>query len=192
MTGRTHDIAAITFLAAIALSQPLQSLSLSTILLSVLANQIGGIVPDIDQPTAPFWRNLPIGKYIGRAADKLMGGHRFLTHSLIGVILFSILASMIIHFGQLIFPASNNNIILFSFIIGILSHLVMDSLTKEGVPWLLPLPIKFGIPPAKKWRITTGKKIETLIIFPGFILLDILLVSNNYQRILFFTHHLLK
>ena len=75
MTGRTHDLAAVTSLAAVvAISQPI-SLSLSTLLLGLLANQIGGIIPDIDQPTAPFWRNLPIGKLFGKVFGKLLGGH---------------------------------------------------------------------------------------------------------------------
>ena len=63
MTGRTHDLAAITALAAVVLFEPLRTVSLGTALAAVLANQVGGIAPDIDQPTAPFWRNLPIGGF---------------------------------------------------------------------------------------------------------------------------------
>ncbi len=66
MTGRTHDLAAFTTLGVVVLSQPLRTVTLATAMVAVLANLIGGIVPDIDQPTAPFWRNLPVGRYFGK------------------------------------------------------------------------------------------------------------------------------
>ena len=91
MTGRTHDLAAITALGIVVLSNPLPTISLATAIVAVFANLIGGIAPDIDQPTAPLWRNLPIGKYFGRIFDNFTGGHRFLTHSFIGVAIFGFL-----------------------------------------------------------------------------------------------------
>ena len=91
MTARTHDLGAITALGLITLIAPPQSITLSTALLAILANQIGGIAPDIDQPTAPLWSNLPSGSVIGRVVDKVLGGHRFLSHSLLGVVLFGFL-----------------------------------------------------------------------------------------------------
>src|SRR6185437_7191357 len=91
MTARTHDVAALTALSLVALTQPIQSLTLSTVLVALLANQIGGIAPDIDQPTAPLWRNLPVGHIVGKIVDKAMGGHRFLSHSLLGLAIFAFL-----------------------------------------------------------------------------------------------------
>ena len=84
MTARTHDLAAFTALGAVILLEPLRVMTLSTVFTALLANQIGGIAPDIDQPTAPLWRNLPEGHVLGRIFGKSMGGHRFLTHSVIG------------------------------------------------------------------------------------------------------------
>jgi len=81
MTARTHDLAAITALGIAVLLDPPQAVRLSTVLLAILANQIGGIAPDIDQPTAPFWRNLPEGHFAGKFFGKMLGGHRFLSHS---------------------------------------------------------------------------------------------------------------
>lgn len=92
MTARTHDAAAITALALVVWANPVGKITLGTALIVLLANQIGGIVPDIDQPTAPFWRNLPITRLFGKYFDNLVGGHRFLTHSLLGVALFGFLA----------------------------------------------------------------------------------------------------
>src|SRR5580704_10243231 len=88
MTGRTHDLAAITALGVIVLTQPARTMTLATAIVAVFANLIGGITPDIDQPTAPLWRNLPVGKFFGDIFDKLSGGHRFVTHSLLGLAIF--------------------------------------------------------------------------------------------------------
>lgn len=188
MTGRTHDLAAITALGAIVFLGPTRTFTLATALVAILANQIGGILPDIDQPTAPLWRNLPVGKFFGRIFDKLLGGHRFLTHSIIGVALFSFLIWLFLNFIHPLIPQVDIVLVWWAFLIGIISHLIMDTFTKEGVPWLLPVPIKFGFLPSKALRITTGKFAEQLVIFPGLILLDIWLCASHYQEILGFIH----
>lgn len=189
MTGRTHDLAAITALAAIVLFEPLRTVSLGTALAAILANQIGGIAPDIDQPTAPFWRNLPVGGYVGRIFDRALGGHRFLTHSLLGVALFG----LVFHFGlQFLHPllgSIDSGLVWWAFMIGIISHLIMDSFTKEGVPWLLPIPFKFGLPPLKSMRLTTGKKLESFVVFPGLVVLIAWLCFSHYQKLLVILHN---
>lgn len=190
MTGRTHDLAAITaLLTVICLFSPVYNLNLTTLFVALLANQIGGILPDIDQPTAPFWRNLPVGNIVGRLFDKFIGGHRFITHSLLGVALFGFLFWSLLNFLQPIMPNVNSMVVWWAFMIGILSHLVMDSFTKEGVPWLLPLPFKIGFPPTKALRITTGKTFETLLVFPGLIVISGLLLATHYSYLIQLLHH---
>jgi len=186
MTGRTHDLAAITALGAVVFFGPIPTFTLSTALVSVLANQIGGILPDIDQPTAPFWRNLPVGKFFGRIFDKLLGGHRFITHSILGLVLFGLLAKALLLALSPIMPHTDIEFVWRAFMIGMVSHLVMDSFTKEGVPWLLPIPIKFGLPPLKRMRITTGKFAEAAVIFPGIIALDVWFCASHYHVLLEF------
>lgn len=188
MTGRTHDLAAITALGITVALVPVPDVSLATALIAILANQIGGITPDIDQPTAPVWRNLPAEGLLGRFVDKLLGGHRFLTHSLLGAGILAYLAHWLLIFLQPIMPHVDANLVWWAFVIGLASHLVMDTFTKEGVPWLLPIPIKFGLPPVKALRITTGHFVENFIIFPGLILLDIWLVSQHYHALVIFLH----
>jgi inner membrane protein len=189
MTGRTHDAAAITFLGVAVIVWPVAPVSLATALVAILANQIGGIAPDIDQPTAPFWKNLPVGGIFGRIIDKLLGGHRFLTHSILGAGLLAFLAHLLLVFLQPIMPKVDISLVWWAFVIGVFSHLVMDTFTKEGVPWLLPIPIKFGLPPVKDLRVTTGGVIESFIIFPGLIVLDIWLCAHNYHSISSYLHH---
>jgi inner membrane protein len=187
MTARTHDLAAVTVIFIV---HPIYSLRLSTAIICVLANLIGGITPDIDQPTAPFWRNLPIGGFFGRAFDKLLGGHRFLTHSILGLILFGFAAHWLLIFLHPIMGQVNLGYVWWAYFIGMVSHLVMDTLTKEGVPWLLPIPIKFGIPPIKKLRVTTGKAVETFIVFPALLLFNGIWYSAHYQLLLSILHRI--
>jgi inner membrane protein len=188
MTGRTHDAAAITALGLTLALHPIPDITLATALIAILANQIGGIAPDIDQPTAPFWRNLPIGALFGRFTDKLLGGHRFLTHSLLGAAALGFLAHWLLVFLRPIMPHTDTNLVWYAFMIGLISHLIMDTFTKEGVPWLLPIPFKFGIPPLRALRLTTGKFIENFIIFPALILINIYLVATHYTAIHAFIH----
>lgn len=189
MIGRTHDLAAFATLSLVVLSQPPRSVTLVTAIMAVLASLIGGIAPDIDQPTAPFWRNLPIGKYFGRLFGMLNGGHRFVTHSLLGVALFAVVVRWFLLFIQPIAPRLDGSLVCWAFVIGMLSHLVMDSLTKEGVPWLLPLPVKFGFPPIKALRITADKRVEAWLVFPGLVVFTILVYLENYQKVLVILRH---
>lgn len=185
MKARTHDLAAITALTAVVLVQPtLPTMTLSTVIVALIANQLGGIAPDIDQPTAPFWRNLPIGGVVGRMVAKMLGGHRFLTHSLIGLALLGFLVHLLLMFVQPIMPNVQIEYVWWAFMIGALSHLVMDSLTKEGVPWLLPIPVKFGFPPVRRLRVTTGKAVESFVIVPLIFALFAFICTVQYNTIL--------
>ena len=184
MTGRTHDLAAITALGVLVVVAPLPPLTLATALLAILANQLGGIAPDIDEPTAPLWRNLPIGGMVGRGFDRLLGGHRFLTHSLLGVGLFGAAVYWLLKFLRPILHGVDTRLVWYAFMIGLLSHLVMDTFTKEGVPWLLPVPLKFGFPPVRSLRVTTGQLVESVIIFPALVAFNIYWISQHYEFLL--------
>ena len=194
MIGRTHDLAAITTLLTVVLLLPtLPTMTLGTAIIAVIANQLGGIAPDIDQPTAPFWRNLPIGGVVGRMITKMLGGHRFLTHSLIGLALLGFLVHLLLSFLQPIMPSINIDYVWWAFMIGAISHLIMDTFTKEGVPWFFPIPWRIGIPPFKFMRITTGGMIERGIIFPGLLILNGYIIYQNYSKFVhFFTKSIIK
>ena len=189
MRARTHDMAAATaLLGTVVIFQP-PSLTLATAIAAFVANQLGGIAPDIDQPTAPFWRNLPIGGIVGKIIAKAMGGHRFLSHSLVGLVLLGFLSHLLLSFLQPLFPHVQSEYVWWAFMIGAVSHLVMDTFTKEGVPWLLPIPLKIGLPPIKELRVTTGKNIETLIVFPILMIIFVVLALSHYNLLLAFLHN---
>jgi inner membrane protein len=189
MIARTHDLAAITALGVVFLLMPAQTMTLATAILAVLANLIGGVTPDIDQPTAPLWKNLPIGKFFGKAFDKLLGGHRFFTHSILGFVVFSFLFHLLLVFLQPIMKSVDIDIVWWAFMIGMLSHLVMDTLTKEGVPWLLPIPFKFGFPPIRAWRITTDSWVELWVVIPLLIIFNGWFYFEHYGQILNILKH---
>mgnify|MGYP001596281558 CR=1 FL=1 len=190
MTGRTHDLTAITALGIVVLAQPIRTVTLATAIVAVFANLVGGVTPDIDQPTAPLWRNLPAGKYFGRVFGLLNGGHRFLTHSLVGLALFGFAAHWFLVIISPIMAKVDIGLVWWAFMIGMASLLVMDTLTREGVPWLLPVPFKFGFPPIKSLRITTGKVVEKFAVFPILIIFNALLYFGNYDKIVSISRHI--
>jgi inner membrane protein len=192
MTGRTHDLAAFTALGLVVSLYPIHTITLSTALFAITANMIGGIAPDIDQPTAPFWRNLPIGHILGKTFDSVIGGHRFLSHSLIGILLFGVGWHYFLQFLHPAIPTVDVVTVWWAFMIGVLSHLIMDTITKEGVPWLLPIPVKLGFPPIKLLRVQTGSFVEQFLVFPGLILANIYIYYTHYSKFLDILHHHLK
>lgn len=191
MTGRTHDMAAFTAISYIALTQPVQQIGLSTIIIAFTANMIGGLTPDIDQPTAKLWNELPAGSVFGKIFAPLLGGHRFISHSIFGLVLFGALSYWVLQLASHTLLV-NMNLVWWSFMIGYLSHLVMDTITHEGVPWLFPIPWKIGIPPIKVLRVKTGGLVEKAIIFPGLALVTIYIYYLNYAKVLTFLHHYIR
>ncbi len=188
MTGRTHDLAAFTTLTYLVASQPLITISLATLVIAIATNMIGGVAPDIDQPTGALWHKIPAGTLFGKIAHPFLGAHRSISHSFLGLVIFGWIAAKILTYMHT-FLLVDINIVWFSFMLGVTSHLVMDTLTKEGVPWLFPIPIRFGIPPIKALRITTGKLIETSFVFPWLLVLNAYLIYTNYSKFIDFLKH---
>lgn len=191
MTGRTHDLAAFTALHITFLSLPLQEMSLATAVAAFGANFVGGLFPDIDQPTSDLWDNFRGGEVIAKFICKLLGGHRHVSHSILGVVLLG--------FGLDKFLAWINPIVLidmtivwWSFMIGVVSHIIFDMPTKEGVPLFWPIKIPIGIPPVRFLRIKSGNFIETLIISPLLLLLNCYLFYWHYDKILDFLKHYIR
>jgi inner membrane protein len=180
MTGRTHDLAAFTALSYIVAISPLpKDVSFATAIVAFSANMIGGLAPDIDQPTADLWHKLPAGGLYSRLITPILGGHRFISHSILGIVLFGLLTKYLLNLASSVLLV-DMEIVWNVFMIGFISHIVMDTFTKEGVPWLFPIPIKLGFPPFSFLRIKTGGLMEKSVIFPGLLLL------NGY---IFYTYH---
>ncbi len=189
MTGRTHDLAAFTALNLIAYQQAanLPHITLATGLVAFSANMIGGLTPDIDQPTADLWHKLPAGGLYSRLFTPFLGGHRYISHSVVGIILFGFLSHYALELAKTVLLV-DMNLVWLAFMIGYISHVIMDTFTHEGVPWLFPLQIKFGIPPLAALRIATGGLVEKTLVFPGLIVINIYFFYTHYSTYINFLH----
>lgn len=191
MTGRTHDLAAFTAINFIIATQPMGSMTLATAFVAFSANMIGGLTPDIDQPTGALWHKMTLGTLFGKFISPLFGGHRFISHSILGLVLFGVISKLFLLLisGVLIVDM---NIVWWAFMIGVASHLITDSFTHDGVPWLFPIPIHLGIPPIKALRFHTGGIIEKGVVFPGFLLVNMYIFYTYHNHIIEFLKHGIK
>lgn len=186
MTGRTHDLTAFTALLVVFLLLPeIPDMSFATAVAVFGFNFIGGLFPDIDQPTSDFWDNFRLGPFVAKVVCPALGGHRHFSHSVLGLV--------VIGWGskQLFEPLSGIILIDFelvwwSFMIGVVAHIIMDLPTKDGVPLLWPVKVEIGIPPIKRLRMRSGKFTENYIVFPGFLLLTGYLLISNQEKIVQF------
>ncbi len=184
MTYKTHLSFGILFSAVFFLT--IKKLELTPALATILifSTLLGASVPDLDTPTGELWQKVPAGSILSRVIHPVfIGGHRHLSHSLIGMgifyFLFSLVLKMFSHDSVFMIQYSVNA--LTAFTLGFASHLFADSLTEEGVPLLFPLEYHFGIPPNPfaKMRIKTGQWFENLVVYP---LVNLAIIVIIYQR----------
>jgi len=183
MTSRTHDVVAFATLVTVASLYPPDSLRVSTVILAMVGNIVGSLLPDIDQASNRLWDLLPGGNMIGKVLKNVFIAHRTLSHSFLGAGLFYWLLSWIM---PILFNPTYVDIpiVVASIMIGYLSHLTIDGLTEEGLPLLFPIRMKFGFPPFKKWRIKTGGWAEKLVVFPGTVGYIVWFGFNHHDKLL--------
>lgn len=153
------------------------------ILTLVLSTWLGASAPDLDTPTGELWHKIPAGSFIGRLIHPaFIGGHRHLSHSILGMAIFTFLFYLLAKFIFGFYPGLDMHNAILAFVIGYFSHIFADSLTEAGVPILFPIGYHFGIPPDPfgKMRIKTGKWFENLLVYP---LVNILLAYVIYQSV---------
>lgn len=169
MTARTHDLIAFGALLTVGAYYPPAKLNLSTLVAVLVGNTVGTLIPDMDQATNRLWDLLPAGNLVGRVFRRLMLSHRTISHSILGGAILFFLANTFL--PKILNPAYvNTTLVMASLMIGFVSHLAADSVTKEGIPLFFPIPFKIGFPPFAFLRITTGKFVEKFIVFPGVLI----------------------
>ncbi len=173
MTGRTHDLAAFTTLTAYIAFRAVPHMTLATAITAFGGNMIGGLMPDIDDATSEFWQKIPAGSFFGKLIHPLIGHHRMISHSIAGMVIAGYLVHLLLNAMQKIVIV-DMGIVWWTTMFGYASHLIMDFITKEGIPWFFPIPIRFGFPPFKFLRVRTGGPVENFLVFPG------LLAANGY------------
>jgi membrane-bound metal-dependent hydrolase YbcI (DUF457 family) len=166
MEARTHDAFAFAALITAAIVIKPQELNTMTLFASVVGNAVGALIPDLDQAGNKLWDILPAGNAVGKIFRHVFYKHRTISHSILGgYLIFKSLEWLL---PKLLNPNYiDTNIVLWSMMIGFVSHLVADCLTKEGLPLLYPIKLNFGFPPFKALRITTGSWVENFIVLPA-------------------------
>lgn len=188
MTGRTHDLAAFTALTYIVAANPLPNqLSLATALVAFSANMVGGLAPDLDQPTANLYKKVRGGSILAKLISPFLGGHRFISHSILGIFIFGFLTRFILDkTGSVVLI--DMQIVWQTSLIGFISHLIMDTFTKEGIAWFFPIPWRIGFPPFSILRLKTGGLLEKSFVFPGLLITNVYLIYHNYDKFLALFH----
>lgn len=191
MTGRTHDLAAFTTLNLAFVLLPTPEMTLATAFVAFTANMVGGLAPDLDQSTSDIYEKVRGGELVNRFIAPLFGGHRFISHSLLGIVLAGFISDVFLNLlGKVLLV--DMDIVWWAFMLGFISHLATDMFTRDGIPLFFPLGFKIGIPPVRSLRIKTGGVIEKSFIFPGLLLVNTFLIYTNYGKYLEFFHHYVR
>ena len=181
MTARTHDLFAFAFLVTAAVAFTPRTISVPTIFTSVVGNVVGALIPDMDQASNRLWDLLPGGNAVGKIFRHLFLGHRTISHSFIGgLLLYKLLLFVLPRLLNSSYV--DIHIVLISIMLGFVSHLFADALTKEGIPLFFPFKLKIGIPPIKLLRVVTDSWVEHIIVLP-LVLVYIAYIFINHQYI---------
>jgi membrane-bound metal-dependent hydrolase YbcI (DUF457 family) len=196
MEGRSHLLVGLT--AGVVLDSfvhltgdPLTAVKSVTLALLVkkavyyLMVGVGALLPDIDNARSTLGLKLGwISKQIQHIA-----GHRTLFHSILGLILGSLLAiglqQLVIYLlaqHGFVAPAlyiRGSYLVFYAVLFGCVMHIAADGLTEGGVPLLWPNHKRFGFPPDPRWRFRTGTWPEFVIVW-GFIILVGVCIWQSY------------
>ena len=143
----------------------------------------GSLLPDIDNARSTLGHRLGwISKEIQHIA-----GHRTLFHSLLGLLLGSLLALgleqlvvLVLSLHELALPAQfvrGSHLVFYGVLFGCVMHIAADALTLGGVPLFWPNRKRFGFPPNSKFRFRTGTWPEFVIVWSFMILVGIGIVQ---------------
>lgn len=108
---------------------------------------VGALLPDIDTQHSGF------GKFIRPVSGAIERrfGHRTITHSLLGVAILALGSSWLL--------LLNPNVWVW-LIVGVLTHLVLDTANIVGVPLLWPHRLQFWMVHNRSWRVPYGSPRE--------------------------------
>lgn len=181
MTATTHQLGALVIALVILTMYP-SSPSLVTAIVCVMMVMIGALTPDLDQPAANLWHRMLGGRTLGDIFHAFSGGHRHVTHSVIGIVIIAYAFHRLI--ATLITPEYHGAAYLVwkAFMIGYISHPILDTFTDRGVPWLWPLPFHLRIPPGSPAvRVTTSSFVELILVRGMFVVIAILIIQTHWN-----------
>lgn len=149
MLWRTHVLGGVT--AGVLVASFTASTEPKAMLMSAGIAGFAALLPDLDSPHSKLGRIVLPASW---ATQKIIG-HRGPLHSLLAAVIVALLAVTTI-------PFTHTMIWFYAIIAGYVSHLLLDALNPQGVPFFWPLPIRVRIPIAR-----TGGIIERLLVMPG-------------------------
>ena len=144
----------------------------------------GSLLPDIDNARST------LGHRLGWVSKEIqhIAGHRTLFHSLLGLVLGSLLAlgleqlvTLILSQHGLALPAQfvrGSHLVFYGVLFGSIIHIAADALTLGGVPLFWPNRKRFGFPPNPHFRFRTGTWPEFVIVWSFMILVGIGIVQS--------------
>lgn len=167
MNSKTHKVGGIC--AAISTSSILYAPPYTTdkLILAgtfIFGSYLGSLIPDIDHRKSTIGKKFRTTSYV--VSKKC--GHRGTTHApIINLLAFSVLLSVSIFFDNSIKSMYMDFIL--GLLVGSLSHILLDSLTIEGVPFFYP----FNKKKYHLLKLKTGKNevlVQTIIFILTLIL----------------------
>ncbi|MCA1064484.1 metal-dependent hydrolase (plasmid) [Rossellomorea sp. AcN35-11] len=197
MLAKTHSNFGVAFgLSSVYLMESLEITAAGPLLSAAYVYFVykGSGIPDIDHPTATISKRYPI---LSKVISKLFG-HRKFTHSLLFILLFSAIHLLFVYANILgltylvnrylgidvsaVIPSGPLKVSLylsFGLAVGMLSHVVGDSLTKRGVQILRPFSKKsYKLP----FTFKTGSLVESVLsmLFVIFNVFMLMLIIYRY------------
>lgn len=151
MTGKTHIVAGFLSgeLLSVYLGFPIVTVPAGLI---VGASMIGSLVPDIDHAKSTISTSNAVTKSVSRAVTSV-SKHRGFVHTPVFVFLVVALLSLTSLLGR---PLGWQMAL--GFAVGMISHLLLDSLNPTGIMWLWPILVE----PVHFAAIRTSSKLERL------------------------------
>ncbi len=143
----------------------------------------GALLPDIDNARST------LGHKLGWVSKEIqhIAGHRTLFHSLLGLLLGSLLAlgleqlvTFVLSQHGLALPAQivrGSHLVFYGVLFGCIMHIAADALTLGGVPLFWPNRRRFGFPPNSHFRFRTGTWPEFVIVWSFMLLVGIGIVQ---------------
>ena len=186
MTAVTHQLVALTAGSLVLVNYP-QTGGFVLATIAVIAVMTGALTPDLDQPAANLGNRLLGAKFFGKIVNKFSGGHRHFTHSILGLLAIGYGLHLIINHWLVPSLTINAQFVWWVFMVGYASHIIADTFTDRGVPWLWPLPWHFKIPPGPNvFRVTTGSFVELFIVRGILIVVLVIIIRTNLSLFLNF------
>ena len=166
MTGDAHRlgglcIGAVTAYYSTKIPAITDVMSMELFLLAPICTAIGCLFPDIDVEYSTISRRLPkLSRFVCRHTE-----HRMIMHSLLCPILTAVIGCLLWNFS----PQLSYSILCFA--MGFLFHLIQDSFTKGGIPWMYPIKrYRFHLLPMRSGSLFQWPIVFTLVFLYSEIL----------------------